>query len=113
MGSIAIGPQMWFETNVLGATLNYQAGQGTQGILFRIGLSHQSLAQCNDQMMRSDYHWTIRDGSLAMEGDHNYLSLTFTSPQDPELEQHLTLSGRELRLFRWTIHALASIPTLN
>jgi hypothetical protein len=113
MGSIAIGPRMWFETNVLGATLNYQAGQGPQSVLFRIGLSHRSLAQCNDQLSHMDTHWSIRDRSLSIEGDHNYLVLTFASPQDPHLEQHLTLCGRELRLFRWTVHALASIPSLN
>src|ERR1019366_7360135 len=70
MNSISIAPQLWFEETLLGATLNYQSSLNPEeGVLFRVGISFQSLIDCDNNLAHPACLWTIRDGSLSVYGD--------------------------------------------
>jgi len=108
MNSITIAPRLWFEETILGATLNYRASDDGDSVLFRVGMSFQSLQDCNDQLSKSSCLWTIRDGSLSVYGDSEEITLTFCSANGPFVQSELALYGEELRIFKYAIDAFAS-----
>jgi hypothetical protein len=108
MNSITIAPRLWFEETLLGATLNYQSSDDPEcGILFRVGLSFQSLIDCDKSVSRPACLWTIRDGSLSVYGDFEELTLTFCSVQGTLIQAGVSLYGEELKAFKYAINALA------
>lgn len=109
MNSISVGQRLWLEETALGATLNYRSMDGPEGVLFRVGMSYQSLQQCNSELAKRDCLWTIRDGSLSVYGDSEQLTLTFCSASVPFLQTGVSLFGEELKTFKWAIHAFASL----
>jgi len=109
MNSITIAPRLWFEETLLGATLNYQSScHPEEGVLFRVGLSFQSLLDCDKSLAHPACLWTIRDGSLSVYGDFEELTLTFSSVDGTLIEVGVSLFGEELNAFRYAINALAA-----
>lgn len=108
MYPITIAPRLWFEETLLGATLNYQSQDNPGGTLFRVGMSFQSLIDCDSTMTKPACLWTIRDGSLSVYGDFEELTLTFCSVDGTFIQAGLSLYGEELRAFKYAINALAS-----
>ena len=107
MNSITIAPRLWFEETLLGATLNYQTSDDQDAVLFRVGLSFQSLLDCDKNVARPACLWTIRDGSLSVYGDYEELTLTFCSVQGTLIQKALSLYGEELKAFKYAVNALA------
>ena len=95
MNSITIAPRLWFEETLLGATLNYQSSEDEDAILFRVGLSFQSLMDCDKSVMQSACLWTISDGSLSVYGDYEELTLTFCSIVGTLIQTGVSLYGEE------------------
>ena len=109
MNSISIAPQLWFEETLLGATLNFQSSANPEeGILFRVGMSFQSLMDCDKNLSRPACLWTIRDGSLSVFGDFEELTLTFCAVDGTLIQVGLSLFGEELNAFRYAVNALAA-----
>jgi hypothetical protein len=108
MNSITIAPRLWFEETLLGATLNYQSSENPDGVLFRVGLSFQSLLDCDTSLSHPACLWTIGDGSLSVYGDFEELSLTFCSIQATLIQVGVSLYGEELKAFRYAVNALAA-----
>jgi hypothetical protein len=109
MNSISIAPRLWFEETLLGATLNYQSASDPQeGVLFRVGLSFQSLIDCDKNLAHPACLWTIRDGSLSVYGDFEELTLTFCSVEGTLIQVGVPLFGEELKAFRYAVNALAA-----
>jgi hypothetical protein len=108
MNSISIADQLWFEETILGATLNYRSLKGGESVLFRVGMSFQSLQDCNHQLTQSSCLWTIRDGSLSVQGDIEGITLRFSSANGGAFRSELALYGEELRTFKYAIDAFAS-----
>ena len=107
--SITIAPRLWFEETLLGATLNYQSSTNPEeGVLFRVGMSFQSLIDCDTRLSQPACLWTIRDGSLSVYGDFEELTLTFCSVEGTLIQVGLSLYGEELDAFRYAVNALAS-----
>ncbi len=107
MNSITIAPRLWFEETLLGATLNYQSSDDPDAVLFRVGLSFQSLLDCDTSMSKPACLWTIRDGSLSVYGDYEELTLTFCSVEGTLIQVGLSLFGEELKAFKYAVNALA------
>jgi hypothetical protein len=109
MNSITIAPRLWFEETLLGATLNYQSSSDPEGgVLFRVGLSFQSLMDCEKNLSNPACLWTIRDGSLSVYGDFEELTLTFCSVEGTLIQAGVSLFGDELNSFRYAVNALAA-----
>lgn len=108
MNSITIAPRLWFEETLLGATLNYQSSDMADAVLFKVGLSFQSLLDCDQNLARPACLWTIKDGSLSVYGDFEELTLTFCSVQGTLIQVGLSLFGEELNAFRYAVNALAA-----
>jgi len=109
MNAISIAPRLWFEETLLGATLNYQSSDNPEeGVLFRVGMSFQSLMDCDKSLTRPACLWTIQDGSLSVYGDFEELTLTFCSVDGTLIEVGLSLFGEELDAFRYVVNSLAS-----
>lgn len=104
---ITIGNQLWFESSYLGGTLNFRTGEGPDSLHFQVGISHASLSECYNSMSASFIEWSIRDCSLSVYGDQEELRLHFNSIDRPDLRADHVLRGRELRAFRYALHALA------
>jgi hypothetical protein len=107
MNSITIAPRLWFDETLLGATLNYRSSDDDNAILFRVGLSFQSLVDCDKRVAQSACLWTIRDGSLSVYGDNEELTLTFCSVVGTLIQLGVSLYGEELKAFKYAINALA------
>lgn len=107
MYPICIAPRLWFEETLLGATLNYQSSDQPDSTLFRVGISFQSLLDCNKSIARPACLWTIKDGSLSVYGDLEELTLTFCSVGGPFIQAGLSLYGEELRAFKYAVNTLA------
>ena len=107
MNSITIAPRLWFEETLLGATLNYQSSEDQEAVLFRVGLSFQSLLDCDRHLAKPACLWTIRDGSLSVYGDFEELTLTFCSVEGTLIQTGLSLYGEELKAFKYAVNALA------
>ena len=105
--TITISPRLWFEETLLGATLNYRPSDDEDAVHFRVGMSFQSLLDCNRNAMQQACLWTIRDGSLSVFGDQEELTLTFCSVQGTLIQSALSLYGEELNSFKYAINALA------
>ena len=105
--TITISPRLWFEETLLGATLNYRSSDDEEAIHFRVGMSFQSLMDCNRSVMQQGCLWTIKDGSLSVFGDQEELTLTFCSVQGTLIQSGLSLYGEELNGFKYAINALA------
>ena len=105
--SITIAPRLWFEETLLGATLNYQSSERQDGVLFRVGLSFQSLIDCDNCLAQPACLWTIRDGSLSVYGDFEELTLTFCSVEGKLIQAGVSLYGEELKAFKYAVNALA------
>jgi len=109
MNSISIAPRLWFEETLLGATLNYQSTTNPEeGVLFRVGMSFQSLIDCDNRLSHPACLWTIRDGSLSVYGDFEELTLTFCSVDGTLIQVGVSLFGEELKAFRYAVNSLAS-----
>jgi hypothetical protein len=109
MNSITIAPRLWFEETLLGATLNFQSSdKAEEGVLFRVGLSFQSLMDCDKNLSSSACLWTIKDGSLSVYGDFEELTLTFCSVNGTLIQMGLSLFGEELNAFRYAVNSLAA-----
>ncbi len=108
MNSIAIAERLWFEETLLGATLNYRSSEDPDCVLFRVGISFQSLQDCQRELSKSGCLWTIRDGSLSVYGDSEELTLTFCSCEGPFIQAALSLFGEELKVFKYAVSAFAS-----
>jgi len=107
MNSITIAPRLWFEETLLGATLNYQSSEEDNAVLFRVGMSFESLLDCERSLSKPACLWTIRDGSLSVYGDFEELTLTFCSVEGTLIQTGLSLYGEELKAFKYAINALA------
>ena len=105
--TITISPTLWFEETLLGATLNYRSSQDEQAIHFKVGMSFQSLLDCNHQVTQQACLWTIRDGSLSVFGDQEEMTLTFCSVQGTLIQTGVSLIGEELDAFKYAVNALA------
>ena len=108
INSISIAPRLWFEETLLGATLNYQSSEDQEAILFRVGMSFQSLSDCDRQLSNPACLWTIRDGSLSVYGDFEELTLTFCSVEGAFIQAGVSLYGEELKIFKCLVDAFAS-----
>ncbi len=108
MNSINIAERMWFEETLLGATLNYWSPQDPEAILFRVGISFNSLEECSRRLGGSSTFWTIRDGSLSIHGDSEQLTLTFSAADPQGIQTSVPLYGEELRLFKAAIHSFGA-----
>jgi hypothetical protein len=105
--TITIAPRLWFEETLLGATLNYRSSMEADATLFRVGMSFQSLIDCDKCVAKPACLWTIRDGSLSVYGDYEELTLTFCSVEGTLIQSALSLYGEELQAFKYAINALA------
>ena len=105
--TITISPRLWFEETLLGATLNYRSSDDDDAVLFRVGMSFQSLLDCNHSVMQQACLWTIRDGSLSVFGDQEEMTLTFCSVRDTLIQSGVSLIGEELNGFKYAVNALA------
>ncbi len=105
--TITIAPRLWFEETLLGATLNYRSSDDADAILFRVGISFQSLLDCDKSLSQPACLWTIRDGSLSVYGDYEELTLTFCSVEDTLIQTGVSLYGEELKAFKYAVNALA------
>ena len=74
---------------------------------FRVGMSYQSLLDCNHNVMQQACLWTIRDGSLSVFGDQEEMTLTFCSVQGTLIQRGVSLIGEELNGFKYAVNALA------
>lgn len=108
MFTIGIADRLWFEETLLGATLHFQSGEGPAAILFKVGISFDSLAACDHAIGSRECHWHIRDGSLRVEGDPEGLDLTFSATNDHDVHAEISLYGEELKVFRYAVNALAA-----
>ena len=108
MALISIARCLWFEETNLGATLNYRCSDEPEGVLFRVGISHDSLRDCDHALAGSSCLWTIKDGSLSVYGDSEELTLTFCTANGTLLEAGVSLYGEELTAFKTAINAFAS-----
>ena len=107
MALISIASCLWFEETPLGATLNFRATDGPRGIVFKVGISHDSLQGFNKSLCSSSCLWTIKDGSLTVYGDSEELSLTFCRISGEYREAAVSLYGEELEAFKTAINAFA------
>jgi hypothetical protein len=107
MALISIASCLWFEETPLGATLNFRSSDDDKNVLFRVGISYESLQACNKALRGKSCLWNIRDGSLTIYGDSEELSLTFCSGQGEFREAALSLYGEELGAFKTAINAFA------
>jgi hypothetical protein len=105
---INIGSQLWFEGTYQGGTLNFRTDEDSDSLHFQVGISHASLAECYRLMSNTVIEWKIRDCSLTLIGDQEELRLHFCSLDRPDQSADHVLRGRELRAFRYALHALAS-----
>lgn len=105
--TITIAPRLWFEETALGATLNYRSSDSSDAVLFKVGMSYDSLRELARHFSRPACLWTIRDGSLSVFGDYEQLSMTFCSVEGAFLQAGLSLYGEELRVFKYAVNALA------
>jgi len=105
--TITINPRLWFEETLLGATLNYRSSDDRDAILFRVGMSFQSLIDCHRSSSKPACLWTIRDGSLSVYGDFEELTLTFCSVEGTLIQAGVSLYGEELLAFKYAVNALA------
>jgi hypothetical protein len=105
--TITIAPRLWFEETLLGATLNYRSSDDDDAVLFRVGMSFQSLIDCDKSLLLPACLWTIRDGSLCVYGDREELTLTFCSVQGTLIQVGVSLFGEELEAFKYAVNALA------
>ena len=105
--SITIAPRLWFEETLLGATLNYQSSENADSVLFRVGMSFQSLLDCDKNLAKPACLWTIRDGSLSVYGDFEELTLTFCSVEGTLIQLGVSLYGEELKAFKYAVNAMA------
>src|SRR5690348_16638028 len=69
MALISIANCLWFEETPLGATLNFRSSETVESILFRVGISHESLQECSEALRGLSCLWAIKDGSLTVYGD--------------------------------------------
>jgi len=112
---ITIGSQLWFEGTYQGGTLNFRFGEGKDSLHFQVGISHASLFECYRSLSDATVQWRIGDCSLSIFGDQEELRLHFCATDRPDQRADHILRGRELRAFRYALHALAShhTATLN
>ena len=100
--TVAIGKQLCLESTPLGVTLNYY--EPAKALHFRVGMSHQSLIECDKALMRGDkVFWTLADKSLSISGDDEELTLVFSSLTAPLIQSSLALNDRELRAFQYAM----------
>ncbi len=107
MNAISISSKLWFEETLLGATLNYQSEDLVNAIHFKVGLSHQSLQDCDKNLAKPACLWTIRDGSLSVYGDYEEITLTFCTIEGTLIQTGVSLFGEELKAFKYAMNALA------
>ena len=107
MQSINVADRLWFDEDLLGATLNFYSDCRPGGVLFRVGISFQSLQQCNIALSTSVCDWAIADGSLSIIGDREELSVAFTSLQGGDLQSVVKLRGIPLKTFKYVVSSLA------
>lgn len=107
MYSIEIASRLWFEETLLGATLHYRSSDAPDAVLFKVGISFDSLLACNSSMGTKACMWTIRDGSLTVLGDREQLTLTFCAVNGDLIQKECMLFGEELKAFRYAVNALA------
>ena len=105
---ITIGSQLWFEGTYQGGTLNFKTGEGPDSLHFEVGISHASLYECYRNTSDAFVQWRIRDCSLSIFGDQEELRLHFCATDRPDQRADHILRGRELKAFRYALHALAS-----
>jgi hypothetical protein len=113
MYPIAIGPRLWFEETMLGATLNYCSSETSDATLFQVGLSTQSLSECDKALGGPSCLWRIRDGSFSFYGDAEEIRLSFASLGGPCIQAQVSLYGAELEAFRAVVNALAFRQRIN
>ncbi len=105
--TITVAPRLWFEETALGATLNYRSSEEADAVLFKVGMSFESLRALSRGFSKPACLWTIRDGSLSVFGDYEELSITFCSVEGAFLQAGVSLYGEELKVFKYAVSALA------
>jgi hypothetical protein len=113
MHSISIASRLWFTETVLGATLNFRASDEPNAVLFRVGISFDSLRQCHRSLSRSACLWTIKDGTLTVYGDTEQITLTFVTAQGEFYQGSISLYGEELEAFKSAIDSFAARETMH
>lgn len=107
MQSIAVSDKVWFEEDLLGATLNFYSDCRPGGVLFRVGISFKSLQECNQALCARACSWTIKDGTLSFYGDQEEISLSFMSLGKDQPKSAIVLRGSALKTFRYVVNSLA------
>jgi len=107
MTPIQIARHLWFEETAMGGTLNFQVAGKPESILFKVGISHDSLKACNVALSSHFAAWKIRDGSLSLYGDREEVALHFSAVDGSDVRADLVLRGKELYAFRYAINALS------
>jgi len=107
MYNIEIKSRLWFEETLMGATLHYRSSDSPNAVLFKVGISFDSLLTCNKAMGTKTCLWTIKDGSLTVLGDPEQLTLTFCAISGDLIQEECVLFGEELKAFRYAVNALA------
>jgi hypothetical protein len=105
--TISIAESLWIEETHLGATLNFRSGSTSQDVLFRVGISHDSLRACYSALAAPSCFWTIRDGSFSIHGDEEGITLTFSANQNGVHQAGLSLYGEEMAAFKTAMFACA------
>lgn len=105
---INIDRELWFQETPQGGTLNLQTVAAQTPLQFQVGISFASLMQLSRRISLPHVQWTIRDCSLTLLGDQEELRLHFCSLDGSNHTVDHILRGRELRLFCYAVHALAS-----
>ena len=110
MQAITIAERLWLEPTILGATLNFS--DEPHGWNYRVGISFQSLSECDKSLTHKGSIWTMRDKSLTVQGDRE-LILTFCP--GTYMERCVILKGDEKETFKSAVRflTLASLPQQN
>lgn len=107
MNAISVSDKVWFEEDILGATLNFYSDCKPGGVLFRVGISYRSLQECNKALSAHICSWTIADGSLSFWGDQEEIALAFVSLGTQPVQSSIRFRGQALQMLRHAIGSLA------
>ena len=79
--------------------------------MYNVALHVYEIFECYRSLSDALVQWRIKDCSLSIFGDQEELRLHFCATDRPDQSADHILRGRELRAFRYALHALASRHT--